>query len=73
MDTTRIAASDVEMIGDVLLSNAANVLQALDRFSENAQILAGLIEAGNVAALREHLQPIQRWRDELSKSAIGET
>ena len=73
MDTTRVAASGVEMIGDVLLSNQSNVLRALNRFSENAQTLAGLIEAGNMDALHEHLLPIQRWRALLSKPGIRET
>jgi prephenate dehydrogenase len=67
IDTTRIAASDVEMISDVLLSNSSNIVQVLHHFSENAQTLAGLVEKGNIDALHEHLMPIQRWRRELPK------
>lgn len=67
IDTTRIAASDVEMISDVLLSNSSNIVQALRHFSENVQSLAGLVEKGSPDALHEHLRPIQRWRRELPK------
>lgn len=67
IDTTRIAASDVEMISDVLLSNSSNIVQALHHFSENAQTLAGLVEQGSPDALHKNLMPIQRWRRELPK------
>lgn len=71
-DTTRIAASDVNMIADVLLSNPSNIVQALRQFSKHAQDLVGLIETENVDGLHERLNPIQRWRRELTTYALEE-
>ncbi|MDF1499660.1 MAG: prephenate dehydrogenase [Anaerolineales bacterium] len=72
IDTTRIAASDVRMISDVLLTNRVHLLQALRHFSGNAETLANLIENGSPDALCEGLMPIQRWRQGIQKHAFEE-
>jgi prephenate dehydrogenase len=66
-DTTRLAASDLTMIVDILLTNRPAMLAALARYRGELDRLAELIEAGDAEALRAVLQPAQTRRQELSK------
>jgi len=60
-DTSRLAASDVTMMLDILLTNRDALLQALGRFQAEAGALAALLEQGDAEALRAFLtQPFQR-------------
>jgi prephenate dehydrogenase len=74
IDTTRIAASEVQMISDVLLTNRANVLAGLERFSGAIDGLQNLLDVGDPAPLRQALSPILQWRQSLATdpSAPGE-
>jgi prephenate dehydrogenase len=61
-DTTRIAASDLTMVTDILLTNRRAVVDALTRASGHLRHLADLIDAGDEEGLRDMLSPayIQR-------------
>jgi prephenate dehydrogenase len=62
-DTTRLAASDVTMMMDILLTNRAAILQALGRYQAEVDALLSILESGEVQALRDFLtQPYQRRR-----------
>ena len=63
-DTSRLAASDVRMMLDILMTNREAVGQALDTFLDQLQALAAQVERGDEAALRSTLQRIQRARAE---------
>jgi prephenate dehydrogenase len=54
-DTSRLAASDVTMMTDILLTNRAAILDALERTQAELVTLAGLLEAGEADALSEFL------------------
>jgi prephenate dehydrogenase len=54
-DTSRLAASDVTMMLDILLTNRAAVLQALGRFQAEARALADLLAQGDPEPLRAFL------------------
>ena len=66
MDTTRIAASELRMISDVLWTNRANVLDGLEQFSKAIDQLKNLLEQGEPEPLRQALSPILQWRQSLS-------
>ncbi len=55
-DSTRLAASNVTMMLDILASNRAAVLEALSRVQVSLQGLAALIEQGDEASLRSMLE-----------------
>jgi prephenate dehydrogenase len=55
-DTSRLAASDVTMLLDILKSNRAEVLQALDRAQSSLQETIDLIEREDWVELRTKLQ-----------------
>jgi prephenate dehydrogenase len=61
-DSTRLAASDLTMMVDIMLTNRAAVLQALGRYRRELDGLAELIEAGDADALRAWLAPAQARR-----------
>jgi prephenate dehydrogenase len=63
-DTSRLAASNVNMMTDILLTNRPEVLQALERYQANLQELGKLIQSGNENDLREFLTGVQRSRKE---------
>ena len=65
-DTSRLAASDVTMMLDILMTNRGAVQEALDTFAGQLHALARQIETGDEAALRSTLQAIQRARSEWS-------
>ena len=64
-DTTRIAASNVEMMRDVLTTNRDEVAGALARFAAALDVLAEQLRGGNDDALAASLERIRSWRREL--------
>jgi len=64
-DTTRIAASDVTMMTDILVTNREEVLRALGTFQEEIRSLGDLIESSNEEALRRRLGKIREKRLEM--------
>jgi len=66
-DTSRLAASDVTMMLDILLTNRAAILNALALYREELDVLAALIDAADPDALRAALEPPQAKRSELFK------
>jgi len=64
-DTTRIAASDVTMMGDILLTNREEVLRALDTLQDEIGRLSKLIEGGSGEAMRRRLSEIREKRLEM--------
>jgi prephenate dehydrogenase len=66
-DTSRLAASDLTMMVDILLTNRAAVLAALNAFCAQTGRLAALIERGDADALRTALAPAQSRRASLFK------
>jgi prephenate dehydrogenase len=61
-DTTRVAASDLDMMIDILLTNRAAILSALEGFRHELEALTALVTAGDEAGLRAALQPSQQQR-----------
>ncbi|MBI5828873.1 MAG: prephenate dehydrogenase [Chloroflexi bacterium] len=66
-DTTRLAAGDLSMMTDILLTNRAAILHALTAYRAELDALAAAIDSGDPAALRAALEPAQRKRRELVK------
>ena len=66
-DATRLAASDLTMVVDTLLTNREAILAALSRYRTELDALAALIEAGDASTLRRALEPAQVLRRELFK------
>jgi prephenate dehydrogenase len=66
-DTTRLAASDLTMMTDILLTNRAAVLGSLSRFRAELDSLTAAIESGDPAALRAALENAQAKRSEMFK------
>ncbi len=66
-DTTRLAAGDLSMMTDILLTNRAAILRALAAYRAELDALAAAIDSGDPAALRAALEPAQRKRKELFK------
>jgi prephenate dehydrogenase len=64
-DTSRLAASDLTMMLDILLTNRAAVLSALDGYRAQFELLTRLIEQGDPEALRAALVPAQAKRADL--------
>jgi prephenate dehydrogenase len=64
-DTSRLAASDVTMMTDTLLTNRAAILDALTGYRRELDSLIALIDAADPAALRAALAPAQSHRSEL--------
>ncbi len=61
-DTTRVAASDVEMMLDTLLTNRPAVLDWVDAFTDQLAALRGALAAGDEAGLRTQLAAAQARR-----------
>ena len=55
-DTSRLAASDVRMMLDVLLTNADAICEAIERFREPLDTLGHLLQSRDEAALRRLLE-----------------
>jgi prephenate dehydrogenase len=66
-DTSRLAASDVTMMTDILLTNRAAILDALTRYRHELDTLIALIDASDPDALHAALVPAQSRRSELFK------
>jgi len=66
-DTTRLAASDLTMMTDILLTNRAAVLDSLSRFRAELEALTAAIDSGDADALRAVLESAQRKRSEMFK------
>ena len=64
-DTTRIAASNVEMMRDVLVSNRDEVIDALARFTATLDGLAEQLRAADDHALEASLERICSWHRNL--------
>lgn len=61
-DTSRLAASDVTMMLDILLTNRGPLLDTLSHYRAELETLRRLLEAGEAEPLRAHLSRIQADR-----------
>ena len=66
-DTTRLAASDLTMMMDILLTNREAILAALDSYQKGMNLLAASLRKGDEEALRKCLSPSQQKRMQLFK------
>lgn len=66
-DTSRLAASDLTMMMDILLTNRAAVLESLKDYRAELDRLFSLLESGDEAGLRAALEPAQQKRAQLFK------
>lgn len=64
-DTSRLAASDLTMMTDILLTNRATVLQTLRQYRAELDDLLTTVELADAADLRAALAPAQAKRAEL--------
>ena len=61
-DTTRLAASDVDMMLDILLTNRSAVLEWLEAYAGKFASLAALLRSGGEAGLRDRLAAARETR-----------
>ncbi len=66
-DTSRLAASDVTMMGDILSTNTQAVATLLAQFRMQLAMLETLLIAGDDQRLGESLQPIRQARKEWTR------
>ena len=66
-DTSRLAASDVTMMGDILSTNTQAVATLLAQFRMQLAMLEALLIAGDDQRLGESLQPIRQARKEWAR------
>jgi prephenate dehydrogenase len=64
-DTSRLAASDLTMMVDILLSNREAILDALQDYRSELDGLTTLIKAADEQGLRKSLAPIVKQRAEM--------
>jgi prephenate dehydrogenase len=64
-DTSRLAASDVTMMTDILLTNRRAILEALGRYEAELGALTGLLESGDADALAAFLAAAAQRRRRL--------
>jgi prephenate dehydrogenase len=64
-DTTRVAAGDPELWGQIFAQNRAAMLAALHRFDELLQLLQTHLTEENWPELQQLLQQAKRTRDAL--------
>jgi len=64
-DTTRVAASDLTMMLDILLTNRRAILETLHRYRGELETLTALLERGDEAALRAALAPARAQRQKM--------
>jgi len=62
-DTSRLAASDVTMMLDILLTNRQAVREALSRFARQLDAAADLLEADDEEGLRSLMEQVQKRRE----------
>jgi prephenate dehydrogenase len=70
-DTSRLAASDLTMMIDILLTNRPAILNSLTRYRTQLDSLFALIESSDPATLRAALAPAQAKRSALFPSPNG--
>jgi cyclohexadieny/prephenate dehydrogenase len=63
LDTTRVAAGDPELWQQILLSNAENVVAAIDHLNERLAALRGAIEGRDPRGLEQLLAEAKQVRD----------
>jgi prephenate dehydrogenase len=68
-DTSRLAASNLEMMTDILLTNRKHVLEALEEYIRRLQALGQRVSEGDEARLKVLLAEGRRARQELLESA----
>ena len=66
-DTTRLAASDLTMMTDILLTNRAAILDSLSHFRAELDSLIAAIASGDPATLRAALESAHSKRSEMFK------
>lgn len=64
-DTSRLAASELTMMLDILLTNRREIAGMIDRAKGRLEALAALLDSGDEAALREMLEAAQSRRKTL--------
>ena len=64
-DTSRLAASDVTMMLDILLTNRQAVGETLSRFANQLDTIAHLLEADDEEELRSLMEQAQRRRERI--------
>ena len=67
-DTTRLAASDVTMMGDILSTNTKAVATLLAQFRMQLAMLETLLIAGDDQQLSDSLQPLRHARKEWAQN-----
>lgn len=67
-DASRVAASDVRMMLDILLTNSSAVMNALDDFADQIAGLRRALAAGDEALLTRQLEAIARARRNWGKN-----
>jgi prephenate dehydrogenase len=70
-DTSRLAASNLEMMTDILLTNREHVLQALEEYIHRLEALAQRVREGDEARLKVLLAEGRRARQELLESSTS--
>ena len=70
-DTTRLAASDLTMMRDIMQTNRGAVLDSLRRFRNEIDSLTALIESSDFDSLHAILSSAQFKRSQLFKSPIS--
>jgi prephenate dehydrogenase len=64
-DTSRVAASDIDMMTDILLTNREEILGALQQYSSHLSELGQLMKDGNKQELRQALSSAREKRMEM--------
>ena len=67
-DTTRLAASDVTMMGDILSTNTKAVATLLAQFRMQLAMLETMLISGDDQRLSDSLKPIRTARKEWAKN-----
>lgn len=64
-DTSRVAASDVDMMTDIILTNRDEILKALQEYGSHLRLLEGLVKEGDEKELKEALSYVRGKRKEM--------
>ncbi|MCM8764814.1 MAG: prephenate dehydrogenase [Candidatus Omnitrophica bacterium] len=64
-DTTRIAASDREIWGEIFLHNNTNVLGAIEKFREKLAVIENLIEKKDINSIKRWIEKIKILRSQI--------
>jgi prephenate dehydrogenase len=68
-DSTRVAASDLDMMTDILVTNRGPILRALTAYHQELANLATAIESGNAEVIRRALQGAHAQRAGMFKDS----